>query len=224
MTRKIASFKRSQDQDQLTRIADEHGLDPAVARAVASVESGGSDGFYEGRVIIRFEVHKFWKFWGKDNAELFNKSFKFNHLQPWKGHKYLDDEQGEWLYVHPTGTLKDQDREYRALRLADGMASDTGQVYLPAQCMSMGMFQIMGFNYSDAGYFGALHMFKSYLSPNSQVRSFFTFLSNYRNGVCLKAAKNQYWYTFARAYNGTGQAKKYAGMLKAAYDKEVRDG
>jgi hypothetical protein len=50
------------------------GIDPVAVLAVWYVGSGGR-AFTPGRPVLRFESHKFFKYWGTDHEPLFDKHF-----------------------------------------------------------------------------------------------------------------------------------------------------
>src|SRR5512140_1428458 len=80
------------------------GIDKGVAVAVIAVESGGSGLGPDGRMIIRFENHLFWAYWGKSNPAAYNQYFVFNQDASWKGHQYRPQPNGPWLDVHQNQT------------------------------------------------------------------------------------------------------------------------
>jgi hypothetical protein len=95
------------------------GIDQAVAVAVIAVESGGSGMGPDGRMVIRFENHLFWSFWGKANPAAYHQSFIFDQHTTWKGHQYRLQPTGPWLSVH-----QNQNSEWAAFDLASHARCD----------------------------------------------------------------------------------------------------
>jgi hypothetical protein len=77
----------------LESLSGAHKIEPASAVAVLCVESSGK-GFEPGnqnRMIIRFENHQFWKYWGKKNEAMFHRHIQYGKkengkLKVWLGH------------------------------------------------------------------------------------------------------------------------------------------
>lgn len=186
------------DAERIKKIlasAAKYGIPPAVALAVADVESGGSSGFAKnGRMIIRFEPYTFKDRSGKDP---------------------------------PPVKRGGQDREWGMLEAAMQIDREAA-----LKSISMGMFQIMGFNYKTVGYPSVQAMFDAYSnSQDAQVQGFFDFVSSvsgdeYQDGPSIKldeAARKGNFLAFARGYNGRGQ-KGYDKKIKARYDHWVSRG
>ena len=69
--------------------------------------------------------------------------------------------------------------------------------------ISMGMAQIMGFNYKTMGYNSPMEMYNDFQSSeDAQIRSFFIFCEYNKGGVLLNAIKSSDYDTFAHYYNG----------------------
>jgi hypothetical protein len=176
----------------------------AVIQAIAEVESSGC-GFINDKTKIRFEVHKFWAFWGRDNKAIFKRNFKFNKLLRWRGHKYLSSDR--WLYVH-SNQITERDAIAIAFKYSDRATK---------LATSYGKFQIMGFNYELAGY-ETLDKYVSsmHISERNHLKAFISFC------ISTKAAKylrNKRFYSFARIYNGKKNAFGYSKRMKKAYKK-----
>ncbi|MGB7062943.1 MAG: N-acetylmuramidase domain-containing protein, partial [Candidatus Zixiibacteriota bacterium] len=78
-------------------------IDPAVAVAILCVESSGRGFARDGRMIIRFENHIFWKFWGKSHPSDFLTHFKFDRRRPWCGHQFRKSLKAKWVTFHRKG-------------------------------------------------------------------------------------------------------------------------
>ena len=183
------------------------GIDKAVAVAVIAVESGGSGMGPDGRLIIRFENHLFWTFWGKTNPAGYNQYFIFDQNTSWKGHQYHPQPNGPWLDVH-----QNQNSEWAAFNLAstiDAMAAK--------KSISMGLTQIMGFNNRAIGYASPDAMFAAFAaSEKFQLLGFFNFVKN--DSRQISALQNRDYVSFAKIYNGPGQPDFYGGLIKGVVD------
>lgn len=175
----------------------EHGVEDAVGRAIMQIESGGRTGLVNGRVLIRFEPASF-----KERSGL---PANVIPLLPGmsaptgpEGRKRTGGQAAEWA------TLA------RAIALNENIAYET---------ISMGPYQIMGFNHNDAGYASAAEMLRAYGSdPASAHLSFIKFLTKYKNGRVLTAMKNKDFVTVALLYNGD-RTGRYARAMQEEYNR-----
>jgi hypothetical protein len=130
---------------------------------VLAAESGGRTGDANGRMIIRFENHIFWNYWGKTHADEFNKFFSFDQSAPtnaWKNHLWRPNEAASFAPFHGN-----QDLEYQVLNFARARADTSALLSI-----SMGAPQIMGFNYQRLGYATVQDMFAAFSnSPRAQL-------------------------------------------------------
>jgi len=189
----------------LEQIADGMDIDVGCAIAVLCVESGGEGFDKNGRCIIRFENHHMWKRWGKHQPEEFEKHFQFNDDQKWKGHKFRINENDDWQRFHGN-----QDKEWQVLDMA--CAYDEEAAY---QSISLGLPQIMGFNYKKIGYQSVQRMFNNLTTDvRYQLFAMFDFFDN----RMISALKSYDFERFARYYNGPGQASDYGGWIQDHYD------
>lgn len=172
-------FPRTQASKQdLEALAKELNCKYAALMAIKEVESGGS--FTQmGRPIALHEGHIFWKY------------LKEQGLDP--------TSIGTSDILYPKWTkqyYKTGDQEYELIDKAF-------QINIPAALMSssLGMFQIMGFNYKACGcktpneFWG-----RSALSELEQIKMFANFIKN--NPKMLKALQEEDWAAFAKLYNG----------------------
>jgi hypothetical protein len=176
------------------------------AMAVLMVESGGDPFDAAGRVIIRFENHIFWRYFGERNPEVFNRHFVFNAQRRWQGHRFRPDAAGPWISFHG-----DNAREWQALEFAATL--DENAAYRSA---SFGMAQVMGFNHSRLGYTTAREMADA---KQADVRFHILGLFDFVKGPgptseLLEALRRRDFLKFATAYNGPGQAPQYAAKLE----------
>jgi hypothetical protein len=183
------------------------GIDIAVAVAVIAVESGGSGMGPDGRMIIRFENHLFWTFWGKANPASYNQSFVFDQNTSWKGHQYRPQSNGPWLDVH-----QNQNSEWAAFNFASTLDAGAAK-----KSISMGLVQIMGFNNRTIGYASPDAMFVAFAADEKfQLLGFFNFVKNDQRQIT--ALRNRDFAGFAKIYNGPGQPDLYGGLIKGVVD------
>ncbi|NTU62808.1 MAG: N-acetylmuramidase family protein [Chloroflexi bacterium] len=183
------------------------GIDRGVAVAVIAVESAGSGMGLDGRMIIRFENHLFWSFWGRTNPAAYNQHFVFDQNTTWKGHKYRPQPNGPWLEVH-----QNQNSEWAAFSYASTIEATAAK-----KSISMGLVQIMGFNHRAIGYASPDAMFAAFAADEKfQLLGFFNFVKNDQRQV--DALRNRNYVGFARIYNGPGQPDFYGGLIKGVVD------
>lgn len=191
----------------LTAQADRLGIDPGLAVAVLLAESRGDAFGPDGRMIIRFETHIFyqeWGQWGTQNRERFDASFRFNPERAWESssQQWRRSPEDDWQPVHI-----DQNSEWNAFSFAREL-DETAAI----RSISMGMPQIMGFNYRPAGYTSETEMFQHFQSgADPQIAGFFRFLESQGAADALRAGD---LHEFARIYNGSGQAATYAQRIR----------
>lgn len=153
-----------------------------------------SYGFVDGKLLIRFENHIFLDMTSNTNA---TSIFKAEN-----GHYYYKD--GQWHDTHGNS----QTSEYEAFELAKSL--DEVSAY---SAISMGLPQIMGFNFSDAGYSSAKEMFEDFnISEDNQMNAFGIFIANYGDGTLLTACQNRDFTQMGSIYNGDGAT--YGPKLK----------
>jgi hypothetical protein len=85
---------------------------------------------------------------------------------------------------------------------------------------SFGAFQIMGFNYDDAGFNSIEKMINAMKTPEGQIIAFSNFIQN--NPKIHIALKNHNWTVFAKLYNGPNYAQNnYDNKIREAYKARV---
>lgn len=187
--------------DTISRLAAQYDVAVNKVRAVLKIESGGA-GFRDGRLIIRFEPHVFFDRIGDKGDCLLT----FSMGTPrWDG-KYhqmklsIDD---RWRPVHQS-----QDSEWQAVAMATMIDAKAAW-----ESCSMGAPQLMGFHYAMLGYVSAQEMaFDFCQSEWRQLDAMFRWMDN--TGA-LRALREDDYLRFATIYNGTGQAERYAELIKA---------
>ncbi len=188
--------------DLILEQATQLNLEPSVAVAVLVAESAGEPFGPDGRMVIRFENHIFYQYWGREHEDQFHQCFAFNPEQGWQGQHWRPDVNAGWLACH-----LDQRGEWQAFEFARTLDEHA------ALCsISMGAPQIMGFNYRMLGYATVQEMFQAFQADTrNQLTSLFRFMQV--NGL-VDAVRNQDFQTFARVYNGPGQANYYANLIR----------
>ncbi|MCX6046468.1 MAG: N-acetylmuramidase domain-containing protein, partial [Chloroflexi bacterium] len=184
-------------QEQATRL----GLDSAIAVAVLVAESAGEAFDADGRLIIRFENHIFYEYWGRTHEEQFRQHFTFNPEQGWQGQQWRPDANSGWLPCH-----MDQNSEWQVFEFARHF-DEQAALY----SISMGAPQVMGFNYQIIGYATVQEMFQAFRADVcNQLLSLFRFM---QVNKLVEAVRRGDFQHFARVYNGAGQANTYANLI-----------
>jgi hypothetical protein len=174
---------------------------------VLCVESSGK-GFDPGnqdRMIIRFENHKFWKYWGKTNPDRFERHFTYKAGQVWKGHKWRKAPDHAWQAFHGR-----QHAEWEVLTFARAIENDAALMSI-----SMGAPQIMGFNYRAVGYRNVQEMFDTFAEGiEAHIEGMFEFMSP----AMVRHLQRRDFTAFAGLYNGSGQKETYGLWIKKHYE------
>jgi len=193
---------------RLETLAAQMSIDPGIAVAVWTVESAGQPFGPDGRMTIRFENHIFYNQWGEDAPDVFARHFKYNADKRWTDHHWRPSAGEDWRTFHG-----DQEKEWKVLEFACTL-DDTA-----AKCsISMGGPQIMGFNHTELGYGTVQKLFDAFAkSEGEQVAGFFNFVRS-RGAKTIEALQNSDFTSFARVYNGPGQAATYGDLIRQAYD------
>jgi hypothetical protein len=184
----------------MAKLADEIGCHPADLEAIAEVESNGFGWFPDGRMKILFEKHQFYKripdATQRANAVKSGLARK-NFISPSKG-GYKDQ-----------GSATDR---YKLLERAIKINEEGAY-----QSISMGSYQIMGFNAGTCGFVSAKQMFVQFCdSEVNQLRAFARFLKS--NNLC-PALRARNFAQIETVYNGGGLNGVYAKRMMAASQK-----
>lgn len=178
-----------------------------MAVALFAVESSGK-GFSNNRIIIRFENHQFWRWWGQQNPSLFNNHFSYDPHKVWQNHKFRPNKTFPWESFHGK-----QDREWEVFEFARSLDETSAM-----KSISMGLPQIMGFNHKKIGYGTVKEMFDNFSKDiRYHIIGFFEFL----DPIMLNTLRMGDFKQFAKFYNGPGQADYYGEWLSTAYSKIV---
>lgn len=183
-------------------------VEPRLLRALTEVESGGHGFLPDGRPVILFEGHVFWK------------RLQARGINPREVQVYFPDLCfPSWNpKAHPYGKATDQYEKIETLgNWAGKWRSQQQESFIKAamEACSWGLFQLLGSNYEAAG-FSDIYTFASYhmVDESHQLQTILAWMSS--NGLLAKLrAKN--WAGFTAGYNGLGQVLAYSGKLKAAY-------
>jgi len=190
--------KYLQTQDFINA-ATKLGVPVASVRAVQEVESRGSGFFDSGRCAILFERHIFYKEMAKvTDANALTKLYQ-------KDPDIINVTSGGYV-----GGPAEWVRFSRAFAINGDCAM---------KAASWGLFQIMGFNYGDAG-FPNVGSFVDAMkqSERNHLDAFANFIKINSGGKLHKALVAKDWAEFARLYNGSGFAKnQYDTKLAAAF-------
>ncbi|MGH2643163.1 MAG: N-acetylmuramidase domain-containing protein [Chitinophagaceae bacterium] len=189
-------------ESDIVNLANQLQLEPAVIKAVNSVESSGRGFFIDGRPKILFEGQIFWRQLqqrGYDPAVM-QPGFE-NVLYPVWTKKFYYGDKREW------------DRLAKAISISP-KADVAEAAYASA---SYGLFQIMGFHFQALGYseiLGFVTDMKENEGKQLDVFGKFLVINN-----LVSYLKNHDWSGFAKRYNGAGYvANKYDTRLEAAYE------
>lgn len=206
-----AARPRCLTREQIDHAATEHGVEGAALRAVIRVETGGRSGFLpDGRPRILLERHVLWKRLqirridpgplGRAHPELCGPD--------WNPRRYpYGSEAGQWTRVDTVA--------------AYGGAHGLRESYAKAawEACSWGLFQLLGMNYADAGFPDVVQLKRAHEAGEAeQLEAALRWMTH--TGV-LEALRKRDWSHFAFRYNGPGQVARYAGLLAAAYEREV---
>lgn len=203
----------------LKEIASDYEVEIGAAACVVAVETALQGFGMEGRLLLRFENHIFWHFWGEAHAEKYAAHFRFDAEDPQRGHAFREGaDQQHWTEVHGG-----QPAEWAAFDLAAALDREAA-----LRSVRMGSPQIFGYLHKDLGYAAVEEMFDAFAaSEANQLRGLFALIAGHDGASeAIQALRTQDFETFARIYNGEAQGMKYAEMLRAMvpYFDEIRAG
>lgn len=184
------------------------GIETEAVLAVWYVESSGA-AFIAGQAILRFENHKFYKYWGRSNTAAFDRHFQFGGRNGILGkghqnHRVSFAGDGSWEGFHGS-----QSKEYRVFALATNLGGDEAA----SLSASYGGPQIMGFNHRSCGYPNANALRLAFnANERWQVLGFFDFCE--ANDL-LRLIRGHRWQAFSDTYNGDGAT--HGQRMAAAY-------
>ncbi len=189
----------------IDRLSAEINIDVAAAVAVVAVESGGAGYSRNGKVLIRFENHLFYRFWGKRNEKIYADHFRFSKTAGWKGHLFRKKKSDEWATFHGN-----QNKEWEVLNFA--MALSESEAIMSA---SYGLPQVIGSNYKRIGYDSPKEMLNNF---EKNIRFHLLALFDFFTPEMKKNIRKKNFISFAADYNGRGQATRYGNIIKKYYN------
>ncbi|GAA3511872.1 N-acetylmuramidase family protein [Aquimarina addita] len=200
----LESLDKLLSEQDLIDFANKYTIELAAIKAVNEVESNGKGFLIDGRPVILFEGHIFWKQLQKVG------------LNPtdYQNEVTADVLYQFWVKSHYKGGAGEYDRLEKAAGISD-LPAVRNAAYASA---SWGSFQIMGFHYKSLGY-DSIDSFVSdmYEDEGKHLDAFGKFLEV--NNL-IRHLKNKDWEAFAKGYNGPGYKKnKYDTKLRDAYNK-----
>lgn len=186
-------------EQQYKEVSELIGCDLATIKAVAEVESNGSGFDDKGRIKMLFEPHIFWK-------QLRTKGLMPENLIK-KYPTILSPVWNRELYGKST------DARWQQFELACTIHKESA-----FNSCSWGMFQIMGFNATKAGFKNAMEMVENFKeSEGNQLKGFAKYIVFTLLDDELKAKD---WAGFAVQYNGKAyKENQYDTKLEKAYLK-----
>ncbi len=189
----------------ISTLSDLTDIDTSAAVAVLCVESRGKGFGADGRMIIRFENHVFYRQWGKHHREKFDTHFRYSSNKVWLNHEFRENPRGKWMRFHGK-----QDLEWRVFEFARNLNEPAAM-----RSISMGGPQIMGFNHSRIGYDSAGEMFDAFQSDiRYHVLGLFDFIKGSgTTSPMIQALQRNNFESFASHYNGPGQAGHYGHLI-----------
>lgn len=185
-------------KERIQSFAAELGVEYCTVKAVIEVETGGKPFLTDGRPLILFEGHIFWR--ELNRLALNPESFACSDT--------ADILYRTWTKKHYKGGAGEYERLQRAITINQEAA------YRSA---SWGLFQIMGFNCELCGEPDINEFVRKQESLESQLTMAAAFIKSAGHTVSL-ARKD--WASFARRYNGPAYAENdYDGKLRRAHEK-----
>jgi len=194
-------------------LANKLKVPPSAVIGTLVAESGGAGFASDGRLIIRFEVHLFYRFWGEQNQDSFNRFFSFDRSSAangFKNHMWRPNVESELQFFHGKNN-----REWEVLTFARAL-NDTAAL----KSISMGMSQVVGFNFKAIGYESVQQMFESFArSAHAQILALFDYVKGPSgSSPVITAMQNGDFVAFARAYNGPANTAVYSERIKTNSD------
>lgn len=183
----------------IARLADSLQCHPADLEAIAQVESGGFGWFGDGRIKILFEKHWFYKF--------LEGTVRTNAMKSGLA-------RASWISPSKGG-YKDQvtpDQRYSLLERALKINREGA-----FKSVSIGTYQIMGFNHKVCGHPTAEDMFNKFCQ--SEVYQLSAFAAFLKSKGLVSAIQRRDFAEVERGYNGGGQNGAYADKMRAASKK-----
>ena len=201
----FGSADRAVSEDDYQRVADALSCGVAAVRAVAEVETARTpflpDG--TGRPSILFEAH------------IFNRCTNGRFLGA-KDRHGVALAKAQW-----DRTLYGRDGAHQYERLEDACVLDR---HAALMATSWGMFQIMGFNWKEAGFGSCEDMVAAMCAgPAAHLTAFQNFVRSKQLEETLRGTPPDFE-SFATKYNGSGDVAAYSAKMKSHYDTLMAGG
>ncbi|GLQ93463.1 N-acetylmuramidase family protein [Dyella acidisoli] len=189
---------RALTQADIERAAAELGCEGAAINAVVEVESPRTGYLPDGRVVILFERHVFWR------------QLQAHGIDPTTVQAPVS------ILSQARGGYVGGVAEYARLAQAAAIAQEPAM-----EACSWGRFQIMGHHARALRYASATAMAAAFAAGEAeQLQAFVRFVEN--DAELFKALRNRKWAAFARSYNGPGYADNlYDVKLAKAYARHA---
>jgi hypothetical protein len=191
------ALPRHLTDDDLVRAADTLGVSVAAIRAVNEVESRGEGFLPDGRPVILFERHVFYRRLKARGLDADALAAKYPNI------------------VSPTpGGYMGKAAEYTRLAIAARIDADAAH-----ESASWGAFQIMGYHWNALEYSSAADFVaRMQRSEGDHLDAFVRFVA--ADTALLSALKGRKWAAFAKGYNGPDFARYlYDVKLGRAYER-----
>jgi peptidoglycan hydrolase-like protein with peptidoglycan-binding domain len=189
---------RALTQADVERAADQLQCESAAINAVIEVESPRTGYLPDGRVVILFERHVFWR------------QLQAHGIDP------ATVQAPAAILSQARGGYVGGVAEYARLAQAIAIAREPA-----VESCSWGRFQIMGYHFQVLGYASASNMATAFASGEvEQMQAFVRFIQS--DAELLKALRSRKWAAFARLYNGPAYAENlYDVKLAKAYARHA---
>ncbi|WP_313026744.1 N-acetylmuramidase domain-containing protein [Brucella sp.] len=183
----------------IATLADQLGVHPADIEAISEVESNGFGWYPDGRIKILFEKHWFYKLipTAKRSEAVKARIARKDWISPAKGG-----------YKEQNTTAARYDLLAKAIRFNEDAAY---------QSISIGRYQIMGFNHAICGFATAKLMFEQFV--DSEVNQLSAFAAFLKSKKLIPAIEARDFAKVEEVYNGGGLNGEYARKMQKASDQ-----
>jgi len=215
----------------MSTVARQVRVDTPAVLSVWHVESGGRT-HVPGRLLIRFENHVFFRYWGSAHPAQYDLYFRHGGRRgvpgrAFRGHQFRTSPSQPFRELHPgrrpdesaaAAATRISELQYQALRLASSLGGEEAAL----KSISMGGPQVMGSNHRLLGYASVAEMYRAFQADERwHVLGFFDFC-RHRSSRVFDYLRRHDWANFALVYNGKGQVAAYSAHLRAAYSQASR--
>ncbi len=191
------------EPDDFAALARQLSCHPANLEAIAKVESRGFGWFKDGRIKILFEKHIFYRqLKGRKNKAKLTKAISLGLAR----RRFISPSRGGYKDQHSS------EARYKLLQMAMNIDPTAA-----LKSISMGTYQIMGFNYEICGFKSVHHMWQDFLaSEKAQLTAFANFLKNKK---LVRAIREGNFTLIEARYNGGGLKGRYARKMERQADR-----